>query len=203
MHRFYDFSVLNRRVLLQRAILLAGGASMPSLAAFAEAEAKGAKSLASAQFAILDDVVETMIPATDTPGARGAGVPQAFDALMRNWASKTSKATFIALLNDIDRKALAEEGQAFTALAPEQKTAFLARYDKSELPKARRRHDIVVGGTKYPLDPPYVRFKELVATLYYLSEVGATQELRYEHDPGVWDPAMKMTPETRAWAISV
>jgi len=37
-------------------------------------------------------------------------------------------------------------------------------------------------------------------TGYYLSEPGATQELRYELVPGVWEPAVKMGPDTRAWA---
>ena len=44
------------------------------------------------------------------------------------------------------------------------------------------------------------RFKELVLTLYYLSQPGATRELRYEHTPGKWEPSIEIGPDTRAWA---
>lgn len=202
MHRSFDVSALNRRALLQRAICLAGGSALGlSWEAFAEARTGQTRFFTPAQFAILDAVTDAMIPATDTPGARGAGVPQSIDALMLNWASKPSRTSFVALLKDFDRTALAQEGKAFLALALGQRTAFLARYDSVNLPQKRAYNAIAIGGAKSPPDPPYVRFKEIVATVYYLSEVGATQELRYEHDPGVFDPAMKVTPETRAWAI--
>jgi hypothetical protein len=185
-------------------MLLAGGSALGlSLEMFAEAQAKEARFLTAAQFTILDDVAETIIPATDTPGARGAGVPQAFDALLLNWGSEQHRAEFVALLNDFDRLALSQEGSIFTALAPEKKTAFLERYEIATFPKQWSYNAILIGGAKPSSDPPYVKFKELVVTLYYLSEVGATQELRYEHDPGVWDPAMEVTPETRAWAAPV
>jgi hypothetical protein len=70
--------------------------------------------------------------------------------------------------------------------------------------KAPERLDYV---RKYDLeklhggDGVYARFKELVLTLYYLSEPGATQELRYELSPGKWDGWTEMTPDTRAWAV--
>ena len=50
-------------------------------------------------------------------------------------------------------------------------------------------------------DPVYRRFKELVLTLYYLSQPGATRELRYEHVPGKWEPSIEVGPDTRAWAV--
>jgi gluconate 2-dehydrogenase gamma chain len=51
------------------------------------------------------------------------------------------------------------------------------------------------------VDPVYRRFKELVLTLYYLSQPGATGELRYEHTPGKWEPSIEVGPDTRAWAV--
>lgn len=35
---------------------------------------------------------------------------------------------------------------------------------------------------------------------YYYSQVGATQELRYELVPGAWEPSVPITAATRAWA---
>jgi hypothetical protein len=50
-------------------------------------------------------------------------------------------------------------------------------------------------------DPAYVKFKELVLTLYYLSEAGATKELRYELIPGKWEPWIEISPDAPAWAV--
>ena len=52
-------------------------------------------------------------------------------------------------------------------------------------------------------DPTYRKFKNLILSLYYISEPGATQELRYEHAPGAWEPSIPVTADTRAWAIDV
>jgi Gluconate 2-dehydrogenase subunit 3 len=46
-------------------------------------------------------------------------------------------------------------------------------------------------------DPAYQKLKELIVTLYYISEPALTQELRYEHSPGEWKPSVPVTPETR------
>jgi hypothetical protein len=44
----------------------------------------------------------------------------------------------------------------------------------------------------------YAALKDLLITSYYLSEPGATVELRYEHVPGVWEASTPMTKDTRA-----
>lgn len=46
-------------------------------------------------------------------------------------------------------------------------------------------------------DPGYSKLKELIVTLYYLSEPALTKELVYEHAPGHWQPSVPVTPETR------
>ena len=45
------------------------------------------------------------------------------------------------------------------------------------------------------------KLKELILIAYYWSEIGATQELRYELAPGVWEAKVPIGPDTRAWAL--
>ncbi|PCD01923.1 twin-arginine translocation pathway signal protein [Sphingomonas spermidinifaciens] len=45
---------------------------------------------------------------------------------------------------------------------------------------------------------PWKAIKGLILTGYYTSEVGGSQELRYEPVPGRFDPALPMSPGTRA-----
>lgn len=173
--------VVDRRALLRGAILLVGG-SLAGLPADAFAQlAQSDRFFSEARFAVLDEVAETIIPRTDTPGARDVGVPGLIDALMTNWASDERGRDFRALLDDIDSAA---GRSGLLALPAEERFDLIRRYDAEKL-----------------YEPVYSWFKELVLTLYYLSEEGATQELRYELVPGAWDASTTVTPDTRAWAV--
>lgn len=142
-----------------------------------------ARFFGAAQYSLLEVVADIIMPRTDTPGAIDAGVPVAFDALMKNWASRERQKQFRALLEEIDQAAR-EQGDGLLALERTRRVEVLVAFDKSK------------SGDKV-----YRKFKELVLTLYYHSEVGATQELRYEHVPGRWEASVKMTPDTRASAV--
>jgi hypothetical protein len=177
--------MMTRRALLRDAVLMVGGvATALPIDLWANSPAKP-RFFDEAEFALLDELCEIIIPQTDTPGARGVGVPGALDALMRDWASAEHQRQFRALLKEFDSKAVATGGKALLQLPPEQRIELIAAYDAEHFSK-----------------PPYSILKNLVLRLYYFSEIGATQELRYEHVPGTWEPAVKITPETRTWASS-
>lgn len=173
---------IDRRALLRSAILLVGG-SMAGLPAEAFAQAASAEApkrfFTPAQYAVMDEVAAIIIPKTDTPGAREAGVPANIDMLMSKWASEERQGQFRAMFDAIG-------GAGLMKMAPPERLEFVRKYDAEKL------H----GG-----DGVYARFKELVLTLYYLSEPGATQELRYELAPGEWNGWTTVTPDTRAWAV--
>jgi len=179
-----DTSVLNRRELLRRAVLLVGGVGFGSASfeLLARPEAT-ARFFSSAHYELLREVADIMIPRGDTPGAVDAGVPAAFDSLMRNWASHERQEQFRALLEQIAQAARAYGGE-FLALERARRMVVLIAFDKAQAS-----------------DKDYKKFKELVLTLFYLSEVGATQELQYEHTPGRWVASVKITPDTRGSAI--
>ena len=172
-------AVDRRTLLLRSAVLLVGGslAGLPG-AALAQ-DAPAARFFTPGQFAVLAELVETIIPQTDTPGAKEAGVPEAMDALMTHWASADRQDQFRRLIEEIG-------GSGLLALPAPERHRLVARIDAEKL--AAR-------------DPVYGRFKELVLTLYYLSETGATKELRYELIPGKWEPATTVGTDTRGWAV--
>ena len=169
---------LHRRELLQYAVLLAGGtlAGTPSLAIDA---GPTARFFTPRQFQALSQVVDIIIPATDSPGAREAGVAEAMDSLMGNWASGERQGQFRALIDEY------VAGGVLT-LPLADRLEFVRRADWAKLSAG---------------DPTYSKFKELVLTLYYLSELGATKELRFELIPGKFEPWTEIAPDARAWAI--
>jgi hypothetical protein len=168
---------VDRRSLLRTAILLVGGslAGVPSVSL-----AQGtARFFTAAQFAIMSEMAEIIMPRTGSPGAKDAGVPEVLDALMTNWASDQRQAQFRALFDEAG-------GVGFMNLDDAGRVAFMRNFDAGKL---------------RVWDPAYTKFKELVLTLYYLSEAGATKELRYELIPGKWEPWTEISPDAPAWAV--
>ena len=177
----------DRRDLLRRALWLAGGAA--TLSAFGTGEAFAdtkAAFFGKPHRAILDAVVDIVIPATDTPGALQAGVPAFIDSMMANWASDDTRLRFTNVLDGIDARARVAYGNAFLKLPAERRAQFIRDYDA----------DAYASG-----DAAWRRFKEMVLTGYYLSEIGATQELRYQQVPGAWEADIPFGDTDRAWAI--
>ena len=168
---------VDRRALLRNAILLVGGslAGVPGIAVGATTD----RFFTPAQFAIMSDMADVIIPRTASPGAKDAGVPDYLDALMTNWASDKRQAQFRALFDEVG-------GVGFMNLDAAGRLSFMKNFDAGKL---------------RVWDPAYTKFKELVLTLYYLSEAGATKELRYELIPGKWEPWTELSPDAPAWAV--
>lgn len=175
---------MDRRGLLQSLAALLGAAATTGLPSLSWAADAAPKFFSPAEYALLTETVDIMIPRTDTLGAVDAGVPAAMDGMMLSWASAERREEFRKVLADLDAAARAEGAGGFIALPRERRVAVLTAYDR-----------------KIFLNAPYGQFKKIVLTTYYLSEGGATQELRYKAVPGKWDGAVPVTPDTRAWAF--
>ncbi len=173
---------LDRRHLLAGIGGLIGLATLPS-GALAKTTNR-APLLDRPKAALVTALADTLIPRTDTPGAIQAGVPAKFDQLLRDWASKEHRAQHLAALAALDAAAKAKAGKGFAILPPAARKRFLTTYDADH----------------FKSDAHYTSLKELLVNLYYLSEPGATKELRYEHAPGAWLASIPLTPNTRAWA---
>jgi gluconate 2-dehydrogenase gamma chain len=168
---------VDRRSLLRAAILLVGGslAGVPNIALAATAD----RFFTPAQFTIMSEMADIIMPRTASPGAKDAGVPDFLDALMTNWASDSRQSQFRALFDEVG-------GVGFMNLDDAGRVSFMRNFDAGKI---------------RVWDPAYVKFKELVLTLYYLSEAGATKELRYELIPGKWEPWTEISPDAPAWAV--
>jgi gluconate 2-dehydrogenase gamma chain len=179
---------LDRRALMLGAVFLLGGAAALTRFTRRSATRTGAEvsGLSGERFMLLEQVADTMIPGTDTPGALAAGVPAFVRDMLSDWASAATRSEIIDVLEAIERQAWAQFGAAFLELAPERRLAVLQRYDEDALSRQ---------------DPAYARFKYLVLVGYYQSEIGATQELRYELVPGAWRSCLPLAEVGRASAV--
>jgi gluconate 2-dehydrogenase gamma chain len=196
---------MERRSLLQSLALLLGVAALPANALAAARKGNSKQGLSVDQFSLLSAIADTMIPATDTPGAVAVGVPRLLDKMLANWASPSRRLALIGAMSEIDTLALTSDKKGYARLDPARRKALLLDHDKAALkpgPPPKEKLSALLAMLAGPpvANPAYLKLKELVITLYYASEVALTQELIYEHVPGKFVPSLKVTPETRPFA---
>lgn len=171
------------------------------------------KALTAGQARVLDVVCELIIPATDTPGAREAGVPAFVDQAVADYCIPIDAQAIRTGLDRIETDAKAAHGAGFVALTPAQQAALLARYD-AEAPTPRAttaqvgRGDTETGlSNRIPLfaapegRPFFVVLKELVTVGYFTSKPGATKAVRYDPTPGAYRGCVPLAQIGRAWAL--
>ena len=140
---------IDRREALRRvAILLGGAVSAPTLAgvlAGCEAPGRAANGVAAAgdwtpralsasQAELVASVADQIIPSTDTPGARAAGVHQFIDAMMADHYPAADKARFLAGVDGVDVRARRAHKRPFVECTPEQQVALLTAIDRAAYP---------------------------------------------------------------------
>jgi gluconate 2-dehydrogenase gamma chain len=139
------------------------------------------RALTADQARTLDVLAEAIIPATDTPGAREAGVPQFVDRALADYYDPADAARLKAGLDQIDSDARTAHGAAFASLTGGQQLALLTRYDTEGVAAFRA-------------------LKELVTIGYFTSEKGATIALRYDPVPGDYRGCVPFKEIGRGWA---
>lgn len=185
-----------RRKVLQGLIFSLGGAA--AVSAFQDARAQSpVKTDAASGFYTAEELAtvtflaDAIIPRTDTPGAIDAGVPVYMDHLYLTWASgKTQaahRADLAAIGSHLDRFGAAHA----TSDAKQRRLLALTDLDAAAFGQAADAGGL--GG--------YRAVKSLIATVYYLSEPGATQELHYEPIPGHWIASAPVADIGRTWAL--
>jgi gluconate 2-dehydrogenase gamma chain len=128
---------------------------------------------------------DTIIPATDTPGALAGKVPQTLGELLKTWASDETRGRWSKTLGAL--KAELDEGKAgsFDIADAAERAKRLGKLDAA-----------VFASYEHPLKA-YRDVKSTIATAYYMSEPGATQELRYAAVPGDFKGS---APVGKTWA---
>ncbi|WP_158966372.1 gluconate 2-dehydrogenase subunit 3 family protein [Paraglaciecola sp. L3A3] len=140
------------------------------------------------EYELLSILTSLIIPDTDTPGALAIGAPKMMDTLHADWASTESK--------EKQKIAISEIKQSLDKLAGQN---FLTAPSKIQLSSLTELDSQAFSGKKNKAWG-YRSVKSLIARFYYSSEVGATQELRYELVPGRWEACIPFEKVGRTWA---
>ena len=181
-------STLDRRELLKRVAYLMGGAiSTPAMLGVlqgcsAKDPGPGWKPtfLSDAQAALVSDVVDIMIPRTDTPGAKDVGVPAFIDIMLRDTYPKKDQERYLTGLEAFAAHAKNVHGKPFVELDSAQQEALVRAAHTAAL--LEMRADTSPG--RRNRRPFILMTKELAMLGFFTSEVGATQVLQYVAVPG-------------------
>jgi outer membrane murein-binding lipoprotein Lpp len=200
--------MMNRRDALARVALLMGGAVIGAdyfLTGCSSDKGKTQtkdgesasdfKALDTKQQAYLDEVGDTILPTTKTPGAKAARVGSFMAVMVRDCYKPADQEIFTKGLGQLEEASQKLNGKGFMESTPAQRTALLTALDTEQKNYAK---------TKTPEQPNhYFRMmKELTLLGYFTSEVGATQALRYLPVPGKYVGDYPYKKGDRAWATT-
>ena len=188
-------AAMSRREAVRRIALAMGGALVASGAILRGEPVPGKEpsgAFTDADRALLDEIGETIIPATDIPGAKAAGIGAFMAMMVSDCYSEREHAVFREGLARIDEASKARFGKPFTGASPEQRTALAADLDREQAAQ---------GAGKAKDEPAhYFRMmKELTILGYFSSEIGGTRAVRYVEVPGVFRADEPYRKGERAW----
>ncbi len=207
---------ITRRDVIQRVAAMLGGAALVGgdqlLAfsfddeAFARAMAQGVGAFTVADVALLDEIAETILPETSTPGAKAAKTGAFMALMVTDVYSEAAQRVFGNGLRSVDEACRRAHGTPFMQATPAQRLIVVEALDREQkqamdarVPAPSNRAPAPSASNDAPAH--YFRMmKELALLGYFTSEIGCTKALRYIEAPGRFDPCAPHKPGDRSWA---
>lgn len=209
-------SGITRREAVQRVLMLMGGMTLVGGAgaeaftadagALDQAMAQGVGTFTAADIALLDEIAETILPETSTPGAKAAKAGAFMALMVTDTYTDPNQQAFRAGMKTLDEACRAAASASFMDASPAQRLALLEVLDLEQKTAMEER---VTERRRHPAPPPpaddepphYFRMmKELALLGYFTSEIGYTKAMRYVESPGRFEPNAPYTPGDKSWA---
>lgn len=187
---------MDRREAVKYISVLLGGTIVGSSAILngcRSSDSKGSALIfADSDIILLDEIADTILPETDTPGAKAAGVGKFMTVMVNDCYEKDDQEVFhkgLKQLNDLAKKNYKTD---FVKMPADQRLEMLIGLDKEQ--KEYQKN-------KKPEDRShYFRMmKELSLLGYFTSEIGQTQAMRYVERPGRYDGCVPYTKGEKSW----
>jgi hypothetical protein len=142
--------------------------------------------------ALLDEIGDTIIPATKIPGAKATNIGAFIAMMVADCYSASAQKAFREGLTKLPADYQARYGENFIGGKRENRTQFLNALDAEQRKYSavsRRKSDDLAGGVSNEEAPPhYFRvMRELTILGYFSSEIGSTKAVRYLEVPGHYD----------------
>jgi hypothetical protein len=222
--------MITRREAVARVAALLGGVALiggSALVTGCRAEKTGAPftPFTTDEIAYLDEIADTILPTTSTPGAKAAKTGEFMARMVTDSYSPEDQKIFRAGMVNLDDASKDKNGgRTFMQATPEQRLELLKTLDKEQFdfsekqrleglkkskeflsravqenaPKTESQQ--AVAATEDPPNRYFRMMKELSLLGYFTSEIGATQAQVYEESPGKWEPCIPYKPGQKSYA---
>jgi hypothetical protein len=198
--------MMNRREALSRVAIIMGGTVLG-----AEAFLSGCKTASTGitfskeDIAFLNEVAETILPATQTPGAKEAKVGEFMQVMVTDCYEAKDQKIFMEGIKKLDEASKKMNNKSFMESDATGRHNLLVALDKEAKEvaakaaeeKQKNPHEKKEADKHY-----FAMMKELTLTGFFTSEVGATKALRYVAVPGKFVGSYPYKKGDKAWATS-
>lgn len=141
------------------------------------------------QARLVSALADVIIPADEYPSASQAGVPAFIESMINDVYTEEQRNKFLEGLDAFAEQTGAELETHYSEAADEQR--FEIAYNENQNALEIDREGEM---------PFFLRFKELTILGYFTSEVGATEVLRFEQIPGIYDGCVPFAEVGKTWA---
>ena len=218
---------MNRRELLKMIALTTGTALIGGKSLFAFSDTgQAAHTFSSQDIQRLDELAETILPKTDTPGAKDANVGEFMALFVSACYTPEERERFYLGLAQLEARSRAAYERDFMALSGQQRLTLVTELDREAmahaLQQANREQPTPAeaqstetqtsqnqtsetqtsqeqADSEETLPHYFTMMKQLTLFGFFTSEVGATEVLRYEAVPGRYEGCVPYNGEP-AWA---
>lgn len=204
---------MDRREAVKYISILMGGAVIGGDAFLLGCKSETGKSdwLSTKSIAYLDEIADTILPRTSSPGAKDARVGQFMTVMVNDCYEEGDQKAFkegMDKLNDASKK---QYKNAFIEITPAQRKDLLIAIDKEAKDYQKTLGDFNKAESDKQLkDAKYVKqkksphyftmMKQLSLLGFFTSKEGATQALRYKAVPGSYQGCVPYKKGDKAWA---
>ena len=188
---------MNRRDALSRVALLLGG-TIVGANVFLEGCKPADKEAFTLNFtqediAYLDEIAETILPTTQTPGAKAAKVGEFMSVMVKDCYTADDQKVFLEGMEKLNKASDKKFNKGFMTADAKQRHDVLVELDKEQ-------RDYMKNKKKEEPSHYFRMMKELTLLGYFTSEIGATQALRYVEAPGKYEACIPYKKGDKAWA---
>lgn len=194
---------MDRRELLKMIAVLTGGAVVG-----AEAFLTGCKNPETAgtafteeNIAFLDEVADTILPPTKTPGAKQAKVGQFMTVIVNDCYEPDDQKIFHDGMQQLRDAFDKKYSTSFVKGTPQQRHDFLVALDQEAKDHQMKRAESMGKDGKATIPNHYFSLmKQLTLWGYFTSKEGMTQALRYNPVPGRYEGCIDYKKGEKAYA---
>ncbi|MEQ7799529.1 gluconate 2-dehydrogenase subunit 3 family protein [Pedobacter sp. ASV1-7] len=146
---------------------------------------------------LIAELAETIIPLTDTPGAKAANVENYILNVILNCTETVEQNIFLNGLRNIERYAMDKYDKSYLKCTLDERNQILEHFEaKSVYP-----YQIINKINKKLFGKPFfTQLKNLTVEGYCNSHIGATQGLAYDYIPGSFESCIPLKSHQRSWA---